>query len=92
VILNWTTASEIDTAGFNIYRSESKAGTYKKINSALIPARGSATQGATYTYTDSNIKLLKTYYYKLEEIETTGIATMHGVVNATTRLFAGFNK
>ncbi|NIN65277.1 MAG: hypothetical protein GTO63_11385, partial [Anaerolineae bacterium] len=38
VIVEWTTESEIDLAGFNLYRSERPDGPYVKVNEALIPA------------------------------------------------------
>ena len=38
VILAWATESEIDNAGFNLYRSESENGNYIKINNSLIPS------------------------------------------------------
>jgi hypothetical protein len=50
-ILEWSTESEIDNVGFNIYRAESEDGNYIKINDSLIPAQGSPTQGASYTIT-----------------------------------------
>ena len=34
VILEWTTESEIDNAGFNLYRSKSEDGEYIKINTS----------------------------------------------------------
>ncbi len=46
VTLVWSTESEIDNAGFNIYRAASENGEYTKINGALIHAQGSSTQGA----------------------------------------------
>ena len=39
VIITWPTESEIDNAGFNLYRSESENGEFTKINSSLIPAQ-----------------------------------------------------
>jgi hypothetical protein len=36
VIVQWNTESEIDNAGFNLYRSESENGQYTKINAFLI--------------------------------------------------------
>ena len=92
VILEWSTDSEIDNAGFNIYRAESENGNYAKINSSIITAKGSATQGASYEFTDNNVLNRKTYYYKLEDIDLNGKSTMHGPVNATPRLIYGIGK
>ncbi|MCX5896520.1 MAG: DUF1566 domain-containing protein, partial [Proteobacteria bacterium] len=85
VILDWNTESEIDNAGFNLYRSESENGNYSKINTSLIPAQGSSTQGASYEYVDSDVQNRKTYYYKLEDIDNGGISTFHGPVKAVPR-------
>jgi hypothetical protein len=90
VILQWSTESEIDNAGFNLYRSESENGEYIKINTSIIPAKGSSTQGASYEFVDSNVQNRKTYCYKLEDIDLKGTSTMHGPVSATPRLILGF--
>ena len=86
VILEWSTESEIDNAGFNIYRSKSEDGDYTKINTSLIPAQGSSTQGASYEFIDTNVQNRKTYCYKLEDIDLNGMSTMHGPISATPRL------
>jgi hypothetical protein len=88
-ILQWNTESETDNAGFNLYRSESENDNYSKINTSLIPAKGSSTQGASYEFTDTNVQNRKTYYYKLEDIDLNGTSTMHGPVSATPRLIFG---
>jgi hypothetical protein len=85
IILNWETASEIDNMGFNIYRAESTDGEYTKINGALIPAKGSATEGASYSFVDWSVEKGKTYYYKLEDIDRSGIATLHGPASAAAK-------
>jgi hypothetical protein len=85
VIVEWTTTSEIDNAGFNIYRAESEKGEYLKINSSLIPAEGNGTSGATYQYVDNEVRNRKTHYYKLEDIDLNGTSTMHGPVSAEPR-------
>jgi hypothetical protein len=94
--LFWSTESEIDNAGFNLYRAEAENGEYARINTSLIPAKGSSTQGASYEFVDKDVKNRKTYYYKLEDIDLNGTATMHGPVSATPRWFLGifgiFNK
>jgi len=91
-ILTWATETEIDNAGFNIYRAEAADGMYEKINSALIAASGSATQGAVYSFTDSGLKNGRTYYYKLEDIDLNGVSTMHGPVSAAPKFFYWLTK
>jgi len=92
VQLEWVTESEIDNAGFNLYRSESEDGEYEKINASLIPAQGSSTQGTSYEFIDTNLKNRKTYYYKLEDIDLNGTSAMHGPVSATPRLMFKLRK
>ena len=88
----WETKSEIDNAGFNIYRAESEDGEYVKINDNLILAAGSPTEGASYKFVDGDVNNRKTYYYKLEDIDLNGVSTMHGPVSATPRLIYGIIK
>ena len=92
VIIQWSTGSEIDNAGFNLYRAESEVSQYKKINTSLIPAQDSSTQSASYEFVDTNVKNRKTYYYKLEDIDLNGMSTFHGPVTATPRLLFRFFK
>jgi len=92
ITLKWSTASEVDNAGFNLYRSETEAGEYAKINTSLIPAKGSSTQGTSYEFVDTNVQNRKTYYYNLEDIDLNGKSTMHGPVSATPRLIYGIGK
>jgi hypothetical protein len=92
VTLTWSTASEIDNAGFNLYRAESENGNYIKINISLISAIGSTTQGASYEFTDTDVQNRKAYYYKLEDIDTNGTSTFHGPVKAVPRSIYGRGK
>jgi hypothetical protein len=85
VTITWTTASEIDNTGFNLYRAESEEGEYVKINASVIPAEGFPTQGAFYQFIDDNVKNRTTYFYKLEDIDLNGTSTMHGPVSAEPR-------
>jgi hypothetical protein len=75
--IQWTTATEFDTAGFNLYRSEAKEGPYEKINTELIQASDDPLQGGTYTYYDANIVPGRTYWYQLEDVEVNGKTTVH---------------
>jgi hypothetical protein len=82
VTLKWETAAEIDNAGFNIYRSETADGEFVKLNTELISAKGSATKGASYRFADWGTERGKTYYYKLEDVDIAGNATLHGPASA----------
>ncbi|MFO0853605.1 MAG: SBBP repeat-containing protein [Planctomycetia bacterium] len=88
VTLTWETATEVDNAGFNLYRSRKKDGDYKKINDTLIPAMGNATTGAKYSYTDTP-PAKGTYYYKLEDVDYNGISTMHGQEKVKVKIMSG---
>jgi hypothetical protein len=77
VLLAWETASEIDNAGFHLWRSETEDGEYVRITNSLIPAKGSPTSGARYEYEDFDVEPGRTYYYKLEDIDTDGVSTFH---------------
>ena len=83
VLLEWETASEIDNAGFNLWRGETEAGSYTQINAHLIPARGSPISGASYSYLDESVSNGVTYWYKLEDVDLHGVSTFHGPVSAT---------
>lgn len=87
--LRWSTAAEISNAGFNLYRATAENGPYEKITPALIPARGSATRGADYTYPDTGLKPGTRYWYRLEDVDLDGNATTHGPTSATARLLPG---
>ena len=80
VFVEWTTETEVETAGFNLYRSESPAGPYVKVNPALIPGASDPLLGGRYVYTDTNVIAGRTYYYKLEDVELDGAITLHGPI------------
>lgn len=86
VRIAWETAAEIDNAGFNIYRAEDADGDYERINASIIPAEGSVTEGAAYTFTDRTAQNGKTYYYRLQDVDSEGEAKMHEPQSATPRL------
>jgi hypothetical protein len=85
VSLSWRTASELSNLGFHLYRSRSSRGPWDRITAALVPGLGSSASGASYRYRDSGLSNGTTYFYMLEDIETTGTTKRHGPVSATPR-------
>ena len=92
VVLKWTTESELDNAGFYIYRSETKDGEFKVANPTLIQGAGTTSERQTYTWTDTTAKPNTVYYYRIEDVSHAGtrkkLATvrMRGLVSASGKL------
>ncbi len=79
VEVTWDTVSEVANAGFNLYRDISDSGAGVKLNEDLIPSQGSGSpEGYHYVYLDSaDLAPNTTYWYWLEDVSTSGIATRH---------------
>ncbi len=73
VEVRWETATEVETAGFNLYRGTSRDNISSRINQqGIIPGRGNALAGSVYTFSDVGVKAGETYYYLIEEVEYDG--------------------
>ena len=82
VVIRWTTESEVDNAGFNIYRSTTRDGPFKKVNPQLILGAGTTGERTTYMWKDATAKSDALYYYRIEDVSFDG---KHQVL-ATSRL------
>ncbi len=80
VTVEWSTASELNTAGFNLYRGDAQDGPFTRINTELIPASPDPLIGGSYVFTDTSVVAGRTYYYQLEDVETSGATNVQGVV------------
>ena len=56
VVIHWTTESELDNAGFNILRSDSRNGEFKQVNSELVQGAGTTGERNTYKWVDESAK------------------------------------
>lgn len=72
VMLQWTTETEIDHVGWEIYRSEKKDGKFVKINDELIKGSGNSGMPRYYQYVDKTAIAGRQYYYYLEDIDIFG--------------------
>ena len=72
IILSWVTESELDNAGFNILRSQSKQGPFIKVNPKLIQGAGTTGQRSSYTWIDTTAKPNVVYYYRIEDVSFAG--------------------
>ncbi|MCG6926034.1 MAG: DUF2341 domain-containing protein [Acidobacteria bacterium] len=78
--LRWETGSEVDNLGFLVYRSLTPEGPWERLTANLIPGLGSSPEGARYGYRDLGLTNGVTYFYQLEDVETTGHTERHGPV------------
>lgn len=84
VALKWTTASEYENAGFYLLRSEDGEDGYERVNPHMVPSKGTMVRGASYSFTDTGLQRNRTYYYKLEDVDTAGTSTFHGPLRVKT--------
>jgi hypothetical protein len=83
IVLDWETAAELDTLGFNVYRAESADGLRTLLNSSLIAGQApGSTLGASYQFVDDTASAGITYYYWLQEVGTNLETLEHGPVSA----------
>jgi hypothetical protein len=83
VTIDWQTATELDTAGFNILRSAQPLTGYMQANADFIFVKDGGLVGATYEYVDPNVALGTTYYYKLQVVNTDNSLDLYGPVTVT---------
>ena len=92
VVIQWTTESELNNAGFNILRSDSREGEFKQVNKNMIQGKGTTGERSTYKWIDTTAKPGAVYYYQIEDVSFAGerqtLATtkLKGLVSATNKL------
>jgi hypothetical protein len=79
-VLSWITQSEINNAGWNVYRSHTSLFCEaQKINPSQIEGAGTTSEITTYTYTDqTEFQYGETYYYWLESVDYANTSILHG--------------
>lgn len=82
VRVEWSTETEMNTAGFNLYRGESVDGPFDvKVNAQLIAPAADPLTGGKYEYVDKTARPGITYYYRLEEVERNGGTNSFGPIS-----------
>jgi len=77
VSLRWTTHSESNLLGYNVYKgSTSDLEQASNITNPVIPASNTAS-GNDYSYIDNEIESGNTYYYWLQSIELDGTSDFY---------------
>jgi len=81
-LIQWTTATETNVQGFNIYRNtELDFNSAQKINANLISAQGTTTEPQDYQFTDINPVCVGTsYYYWLESVDFSSTTEVYNAI------------
>jgi hypothetical protein len=82
VLVAWETVSEIDSAGFNLYRGLLDDGSDRALLASVPSQSPGSSQGASYSYVDAAVEPGQTYWYWLEDVDLSGATTLHGPVSA----------
>lgn len=83
VVLDWQTASEINHAGFNVFRSHAADSGFVRINSEMIIARAEQpAQGSHYRYIDA-APHEGSNYYKLQDVSLSGQTSLSATISVS---------
>ena len=80
ILVEWETATEIDTVGFYLQRSLQATSGFQRITE-FIPAEGESVFGWFYNFIDTNIAEGTTYYYVLEVINVDNTSENYGPIS-----------
>ncbi len=86
VMLNWTTATEINNQGFDIERSRDNI-SFEKIG--FVPGFGTSSEQHNYTFSDGNLRNGK-YYYRLKQVDFNGKYEYSDVVEIEWGVFNSY--
>lgn len=71
--IRWSTASEVDNFGFNVYRGTSADGPFEKLNEEIIEGAMTTDEPQSYAFVDDTIDPYETYFYYVESVSLSGI-------------------
>lgn len=71
--VRWSTASEVDNFGYDVYRGTSPEGPFERITADPIPGAGTTDEPQKYSFVDDKIDPYQTYFYYVEAISLAGV-------------------
>jgi len=71
--VKWTTASEIDNFGYDVYRSDSPDGPFVRLTEEPVEGAGTSDDANSYRFVDTTIDPTNAYYYYVESISMSGL-------------------
>ncbi len=71
--IRWSTASEVENFGYDVYRGEAEDGPFVRLTSKPIAGAGTSDEPHKYAYADKDIDPTKDYWYYVESISFSGV-------------------
>ena len=71
-VIGWTTQSEDNVYGYDVYRGTSEDGPFLVINPDSVLGTGTSDLPESYSFTDGNIAANTVYWYYVESISLSG--------------------
>ena len=70
--VRWSTASEVDNFGYDVYRGTSKDGPFERLTADPVPGAGTSDETHKYSFVDEKIDPYQSYFYYVESISLAG--------------------
>ena len=71
--IRWSTASEVENFGYDVYRGEAEEGPFVRLTAKPIPGAGTSDEPHKYAYVDKDIDPTKDYWYYVESVSYSGV-------------------
>ena len=71
--VRWSTASEVDNFGYDVYRGDTPDGPFVRITPRPIQGAGTSDETHRYVFVDEDIDPRRSYYYFVESIDLRGV-------------------
>lgn len=70
--VTWSTATEVDNFGFDVYRATEADGPFTRLTAEPIAGAGTSDEPHDYRFVDATIAAGQVYYYYVESISMSG--------------------
>lgn len=83
--LNWTARTEAGVYGYLVYRSEDRAGPYRRVELSVVRVPADGLDRHAYSFVDRQVVPGVTYYYYLDAVSDSGLKQrFSGIISRTT--------
>lgn len=71
-VISWSTASEVDNFGFDVYRADAEDGPFVRLSEDIIRGAGTSDMPSEYRFVDDGIEPEREYFYYVESVSLAG--------------------